>query len=533
MRIALAQMNSYLGDFTGNVEKIVEMAENAVEKRCDLIVFPELNLLGYHPSDLMERPSVIERQQEAIDQLLMKLPENVHCLIGAATSNPNKGKPYFNSALLIQNGKIVNIFSKELLPVYDVFDDSRHFSPGQLKNNIFEIKGQSIQLLICEDMWGWDPLHESNPILQIEPDTVDFVVNMSASPFTLEKRYQRLKHARSTSQHLKAPLVYVNMVGAQDELIYDGGSFAIDEKGGVVAESAYFIEDLNVIDFSSNEGGFRKKPDGNTAHLYQALVTGVRDFIRKVGFTKSHIGLSGGIDSAVVACLVADAIGPQNLTAIAMPSEFNDVKSANLAAELAKNLGCTFYTLPIQESYLSLVDSYEKCFGKKEFSLVHENFQARLRAIFLMGFSNEHSSLLMSTGNKSEFATGFSTLYGDMCGGLAPIGDLLKNQVYEIAKYYNREHEIIPKEIITRYPSAELRPDQKDSDSLPDYDSLDQSVETLVSKKKKAESETDEWVLQKLYASEFKRWQSPPILKVSDHAFGQGRRMPIAHKAHY
>ncbi len=533
MRIALAQMNSYLGDFTGNVNKIVEMAENARDKRCDLVIFPELNLLGYHPCDLMERPAVIERQREAVSDLLKKLPSDIHCLIGAASSNPDKGKPYFNSALLIQNKKILGTFSKELLPVYDVFDDSRHFSSGDIKSNTFEIKGKKFQLLICEDMWGWDPLHEHNPILDIAPENIDYVVNMSASPFTLDKRNLRLIHARSTSKHLQAPLVYVNMVGAQDELIYDGGSFAIQADGSLLSQSAYFVEDLNVVDYEKSEGGLRQVPSDNTTHLYQALVLGIRDFIRKVGFQKAHLGLSGGIDSAVVACLVADAIGPQNLTTIAMPSEFNSRESEKLAEQLATNLGCQNYVLPIQDSYQSLVESYEKCFGKKEFSLVHENFQARLRGVFLMGFSNENSSLLISTGNKSEYATGFSTLYGDMCGGLSPIGDLLKSQVYEIANYYNREHELIPQGIITRPPSAELKPDQQDSDSLPAYDLLDASVESLVSKKQKAKNETDEWVLQKLYFSEFKRWQSPPILKVSDHAFGQGRRMPIAHKALY
>ncbi len=533
MRIALAQMNSYLGDFSGNVQRIVEMAEEAVEKRADLVVFPELNLLGYHPCDLMERPTVIERQQQAVDELLQRLPKNIHCLVGAATANPEKGKPYLNSALLIHDQKILGTFSKELLPVYDVFDDSRHFSPGQVKDNHFEINGKKIQLLICEDMWGWDPLHESNPILDMTPGSVDFVINMSASPFTLDKREQRLSHAQSTAHHLKAPVVYVNMAGAQDELIYDGGSFAISKTGERLAQSAYFVEDLNIIDYSTGEGGFREVPQDNTTHLYQALVLGIRDFIRKVGFRKAHIGLSGGIDSAVVACLVADAIGPQNLTAIAMPTEFNSEQSTSLAKTLAQNLGCQFHVLPIQDSYQSLVSSYEKCFGKKEFSLVHENFQARLRGVFLMGFSNEHGSLLISTGNKSEYATGFSTLYGDMCGGLAPVGDLLKSQVYELANYYNREHEVIPTEIITRPPSAELKPGQQDSDSLPDYDLLDASVESLVSQKQKANSETDEWVLQKLFRSEFKRWQSPPILKVSDHAFGQGRRMPIAHKALY
>ncbi len=531
MRIALAQMNSCLGDFQANRDKILQLARDAAEKRCDLVVFPELSTLGYHPFDLMERPSVIEQQKTIIDDLTKNLPKEIHCLVGAVTLNNGKGKPYFNSALLIHEGEIKKTFSKELLPVYDVFDDSRHFSPGDMSRNHFEINGKSVQVLICEDMWGWDELHERNPILELKPSNIDFVVNLSASPFTMDKRQQRLKHAQSTAHLLEAPLAYVNMVGAQDELIYDGGSFAIDSKGELLAQSAYYVEDLNVIDYNERVGGHREMPRDNTAFLHQALVLGVRDFIQKIGMKKAHIGLSGGIDSALVACLVADAIGPQNLTTVAMPTQFNQPMSLELAKNLAKNLGCHFYELPIQESYETLVKTFETCFGAKEFSLMNENMQSRLRGLFLMAFSNREGSLLINTSNKSEFAAGYSTLYGDMCGGLAPIGDLLKHQIYELSRYYNKERELIPEGIIQREPSAELNYDQKDSDSLPDYDELDEVVEKLVNRRQKAENKTEEWVLNRLYWSEFKRWQSPPILKVSDHAFGQGRRMPIAHKA--
>ncbi len=531
MRIALAQMNSFLGDFSGNRDKILEMAIEASEKRCDLVVFPELCTLGYHPFDLMERPSVIDQQKSIIDNLVEKLPKNIHCLVGAVTLNNGKGKPYFNSALLIHDGEIKKTFSKELLPVYDVFDDSRHFSPGDMSHNHFEINGKKIQVLICEDMWGWDDLHERNPILELKPENTDFIVNLSASPFTLEKRELRLKHARSTAALLKAPLAYVNMVGAQDELVYDGGAFAIDRSGQVIAQNAYYVEDLNVVDFTEGVGGMRALPPSDTSFLHQTLVLGIRDFMAKVGMKRAHIGLSGGIDSALVACLIADAIGPQNLTTIAMPSQFNSPESLSLAEQLAKNLGCHFYTLPIQESYECLLRSFEDTFNSKEFSLMNENLQSRIRGMFLMAYSNREGSLLLNTSNKSEFAVGYSTLYGDMCGGLAPIGDLLKHQVYELCHYYNKDRELIPAEIIQRAPSAELNFNQKDSDSLPAYDDLDQSVAKLVNDRHKAENQTDNWVLNRLYWSEFKRWQSPPILKVSDHAFGQGRRMPIAHRA--
>jgi NAD+ synthase (glutamine-hydrolysing) len=530
MRIALAQMNSCLGDFRGNADKIIEMSQNAKEKRCDLILFPEMNLFGYHPCDLLERPGVYEKQKEALDDLVLQMPEDIYCLIGAVTENKGRGKNYFNSALLIHNHKIIKSFHKELLPVYDVFDDSRHFASGRIEDNRFEIKGQRVQVLICEDMWGWDPLHASNPIETMDPQEVDLVLNLSASPFTHKKRFQRKEMARKTVRSLQAPLIYVNMVGGQDELIYDGGSFSMSEKGDVLAQSAYFIEDINIVDLNDRVGGLRQEPESSTSHLHQALVLGIRDFVGKIGFKRAHLGLSGGIDSAVVACLVADAIGPQNVTCMGMPSRFNQSMSLDLARDLAKNLGCAFFNLPIQEAYEQVIQSYEQCFGPKEFSLVHENVQARLRGLFLMAYCNEHQSLLVTTGNKSEYATGYSTLYGDMCGGLAPIADLLKSQVYELANHYNKQQELIPEMIITRPPSAELRPNQKDNDSLPDYDELDRSVEKLVEQRFEAESDIDEWVLERLYVSEFKRWQAPPILKISDHAFGQGRRMPIAHK---
>lgn len=531
MRVALAQMNSCLGDFSGNIEKVLSLSHEAVEKRCDLIVFPELNIFGYHPCDLLERPSVVDEQNKMITELVSQLPTELNVLLGAVTHNHGRGKLYYNSALWIHQGAVQKVFNKELLPVYDVFDDSRHFSSGKMADNSIDVNSKKIQILICEDMWGWDELHQTNPLISLNKNDYDLVVNLSASPFTLEKREQRLDYAKKTAHHLEAPLVYVNMVGAQDELIFDGGSFAISQKGDMLAQSAYFVEDLNIVDLNSEEGGVRKTPQNPIDFLHQALVLGIRDFVQKIGMKKAHVGLSGGIDSAVIACLIADAIGPQNLTCIALPTRFNSDLSFNLAKQLCENIHCHFFELPIQTAFETLIQSYESCFGKKEFSLLHENLQARLRGDFLMAYSNENNSLLITTGNKSEYATGYATLYGDMCGGLAPIADLLKEQVYAVARFYNKEHEMIPEEIITRAPSAELRDNQKDSDSLPDYDKLDRAVEKLVCKKESPESDVENWVLQQLYRSEFKRWQAPPILKISDHAFGQGRRMPIAHRA--
>ena len=360
--MALAQMNSHLGDFNYNTRKTLSLCKEAVDKKCQLIVFPELNIFGYHPRDLLERPSVLENQNKALKELLNKIPENIFCLLGVVAENPHRGKPYFNSALLIQNSKIIKQFNKELLPVYDVFDDSRHFACGQLVVNRFQCHGKNIQVLICEDMWGWDELYEKNPILDINANQVDIIVNLSASPFTPNKKNQRLLFSRKTVEQLKAPLIYVNMVGGQDELIFDGGSFALDEKGRLLAESAYCKEDLNVVDLNEKKGGRRSPPKTAIEHLHKALVLGLRDFIFKLGFKKAHLGLSGGIDSAVTTCLLADAIGAENVTTMNLPTNFNSKKSFHLAKTLAKNIGCHFYKLSIQDPYEKLVQSYESCF---------------------------------------------------------------------------------------------------------------------------------------------------------------------------
>ena len=548
MRIALAQMNSSLGDFDGNVQKILDFCEQAAEKRCQLVVFPELSVPGYHPGDFLEYPDVICRQNEAIQKLVEKVPASITCLVGALSKNPHEGKPCFNSALLIQKGMICKQFHKELLATYDVFDDSRYFAPGRMVDNCFQLNGKNIQVLICEDMWGWSQFHKQNPVVDIQKNKIDLVVSLNASPFTLNKMDQRLFFANKTVEQLEVPLVYVNMVGGQDELIFDGNSFALNEKNQILAQNSYCEEDLTVVDFDQNESNQHDKKDqhnqGNqhnknhehffpgktTEHLRCALVLGVRDYMAKVGFQKAHLGLSGGIDSAVALCLLADAIGPQNVTAIALPTDFNSRESLELACSLAKNVGCCFHELPLQKSYEKLVQAYENCFGPKEFSVVHENIQARLRGLFLMAYSNEKGSLLISTGNKSEYATGYITLYGDMCGGLAPLGDLLKSQIHELAQHYNQTKDLIPSFVITRPPSAELRWNQKDTDSLPEYDLLDSSVNRLVCQLQQNGSKTDQWLFKKLHRSEFKRWQAPPILKISQRAFGRGWRMPIAHK---
>ncbi len=537
MRVALAQTNSTLGDFAGNREKMVSFTKRALEKRCDLVVFPELSLMGYLPNDLLERPSIVDEQLKEFEKLRKQLPDGIAVLCGLITYTGLKvGKPYYNSAALLIKGKTPKYFHKQLLPTYDVFDEDRHIENGSIANGFFKFKGKRILLTICEDIWGWElPDHPTNylenPLSILKKEKVDLVLNMSASPFTFSKAKDRLAVVSLTAKNFKTPMIYVNLVGAQDEVIFDGGSFAVDKNGKELARNISFDEDLNVVDLETMIGGFREQSFEPMELVRQALVLGLRDYARKTGFQKMHLGLSGGIDSALVACLAVDALGPSKVVGVTMPGPFNDEKSRTLSEELAKNLGMKCFNLPITASYESSLAAFNEVFGAMDFSVVNENMQSRLRGLFMMAYSNKENSLLLATGNKSEYATGYSTLYGDMCGGLAPIGDLLKGEVYALSRHYNSERELIPQAIIERAPSAELRPNQKDQDSLPPYDELDKSVRRLVEFQKPAKSKTDKWLVELLAKTEFKRWQAAPILKVSGHAFGRGRRMPIAHKA--
>jgi NAD+ synthase (glutamine-hydrolysing) len=537
MRIGLAQINCTLGDFSGNRLKILEYTQRALDKKCDLVIFPELTLFGYIPQDLLERPSIVDDQLREFARLQKELPDGIAILVGLVTRSSAKiGKPYYNSAVLLVKGKKPKFFHKELLPTYDVFDEARHMQHGQIARNEFKFKGHKILLTICEDIWGW-ALSEhpsnylANPLVALKKNKYDLVLNMSASPFTNQKVRDRETVVKRTAELFKTPMVYVNMVGAQDEIIFDGGSFAVDKRGKKLAQSIYFAEDLNVLDLESGVGGFRPQTKNQTELLRQALVLGIRDFVHKTGFQRVHLGLSGGIDSAVVACLAVDALGPSRVTVLTLPGPYSSPASRKLAEQMAKNAGIRCLNFDIDPAYEVLVSSLQKTLGELEFGIVHENLQSRLRGMFLMALANKESSLLLTTGNKSEYATGYSTMYGDMCGGLAPIADLLKRDVYALARLYNEQDEVIPDEIITRAPSAELRPNQKDQDSLPPYDELDSAVQRLVEQQKPARTPTEKWLLGVLMKTEFKRWQSAPILKVSPHAFGRGRRMPIAHKA--
>jgi len=538
MRIALAQINPVLGDFDNNKNKIVSYAARALEKKAELVIFPEASLFGYHPFDLLEREAIVDQQLKALQRLVKEIPAGISVIVGGFEKNKAvKGRPYFNSAFLLTRGKIVKTFQKELLPTGDVFDEARFIEKGKLKNNYFSVNGKKFLLTICEDIWAWEDkkgrsVYTENPLKKIEKKKVDLIINISASPFFEGKLKQREYVVGKTAAHFKAPMVYVNMVGAQDEIIYDGQSFLTDKTGKVKFRCADFEEDLNVFDLTTLEdwnGGSRKTSE--TEQLRKALVLGIKDFCEKTGLKKVHLGISGGIDSAVVACLAVDALGPNNVKLFALPTKFNASESAALADQLAKNLKLVMQTIPIQGAFENIKETLDKAFDVKEFILMHENLQARIRGLFLMAFSNKEGSLLLTTGNKDEYATGYATLYGDMCGGLAVLGDLTKKQVYDLARHYNTGYELIPERIITRPPSAELRPNQKDQDSLPEYDKLDKAVVNIVEKRLAAKNEVENWLVNMVMKTEFKRWQAAPVLKVSEHSFGRGRRYPVAHKA--
>ncbi len=539
MRIAQAQMNPRLGDFESNAEKILSMSKLALEQGCDLVLFPESTLFGYLPLDMLEYDHLVEAQLKVFRSIEKSIPKGIAVMIGLISKAPKKsGKPYMNSAALLQKGQKSRIFSKELLPNYDIFDEARYFASGKIAQNVFKLKSKKFLVTICEDIWAWGidgyPSHyDENPILKLKEKNLAAVINLSASPFYSGKLKLRHEVANALAKRLKAPVIYTNMVGAQDEVIFDGASFVINAHSQVVVQAPRFEEALQVFELEMGSAKLKtsvKRAPDDIGTIFSALVLGIHDYVSKTGFQKVHLGLSGGIDSAVVVSLAVAALGAENVKGIAMPGPFSASESLSLAATLAQNLRVEMFELPIEKTYDAGLKDLQKAFGNFDFGIVHENLQSRLRGAFLMAYSNKENSLLLTTGNKSELATGYSTLYGDMCGALNPLGDLLKSQVYALARFINSEQEVIPEGIIMRAPSAELRPNQKDQDSLPPYDELDKAVQNLVEKSRSPKTQTEKWLFDRLAKTEFKRWQAPPILKVRSHSFGRGRRMPIAAK---
>ncbi|WP_109485363.1 NAD+ synthase [Occallatibacter savannae] len=544
MKIALAQINPTVGDFTGNLDKIVSMARRASEQGARLAVFPELAICGYPPADFLEKPSFLARSKQAVAELAdatRGLPTAV--LVGVALpAPPDAGKPAVNAAVLLDAGHIVLEQHKRLLPFYDVFDEQRYFLPSTAQK-VVELDNLRIAVSICEDAWNdknfWPRrLYALDPLEELMKQNPAIHLNLSASPFWHSKRTLRRQMLASISNRDGVPVVMCNQVGGNDSLIFDGSSLCINAHGDLVAQAKSFEEDLVVFDpFCSP--AVPQPVDDDTEAAYRALVLGMRDYVRKCGFSKVALGLSGGIDSALVAAIAADALGKENVLTIGMPSPYSSQGSIDDSRALAANLGIRFEQIAISDLFGDYTRALEPLFKGTEPGLAEENLQARIRGNLLMAVSNKFGSLVLTTGNKSEMAVGYCTLYGDMVGALAVIGDLVKTRVYAICRWLNRDREVIPHAIIDKPPSAELRPGQKDTDSLPPYETLDPIVEAYVERYETPESiaekngfplELVQQVVRLVERSEYKRQQAAPVLKVTSKSFGMGRRFPIAVK---
>ena len=543
MKIALAQFNPTVGDFEGNAARIVSLATQAKQRGADLAVFSELCVCGYLPLDLLERPAFIERNHETLKCIAMQMP--LPAIVGYAgrVEHDRAGKSIANKAALIDEGRVVFEQSKMLLPTYDVFDESRYFQPGE-RQYVYGLDREQLGITVCEDVWNdktfWaNPLYARDPVTELVAQGSSVLLNISASPYTLEKRTLRLQMLRSLARHHRRPIVYVNQVGGDDSLIFDGASIAITPDGRIAAQAKAFEEDVVLFDTVTGEGDIHAQPDDEIAYAYQALVTGTRDYVRKCRFSKTIVALSGGIDSAVVASIAVAALGPDNVLGVSMPGPYSSEGSRTDAKALADNLGIEFLTIPIGEVFQSYRKVLESAFGGRKPDTTEENIQARIRGNYLMALSNKFGSMVLSTGNKSESAVGYCTLYGDMAGGLAVISDVPKMMVYELAEYINRERELIPHSTITKPPSAELRPDQKDTDSLPPYEVLDRILKAYIEEVKApeqiaAELGYDLKLVREIAAlvdrNEYKRKQAAPGLKITSRAFGFGRPFPIAQR---
>src|SRR5215475_13294931 len=542
MKIALAQFNPTVGDFAGNSARILSLAERAKQRGADLAVFSELCLCGYPPNDLLERPAFIDRNQKELKALAKAL--TIPAVVGFVGKVKNGTlKSVANKAALICGGKVVFEQSKMLLPTYDVFDESRYFHPAE-KQQVVEFHGVPLGLTICEDAWNdenfWpNRRYDRDPITEIFQQGTQVLLNISASPYTIDKRALRVDMLRSIAIHNKKPVVYVNQFGGNDSLIFDGASLALTPDGKVAAQALAFEEDLVLFDSETGEGEIHEQPAQEIEYAYRALITGTRDYVHKCGFKKVVVGLSGGIDSAVVAAIAVAALGAENVQGVSMPGPYSSEGSKDDAKALAKNLGISLITLPIADVF----DSYRKALAPAFHGLAEgvaeENIQARIRGNYLMALSNKFGSMLLSTGNKSELAVGYCTLYGDMAGGLAVISDVPKLMVYELAKWINRERELIPQATIDKPPSAELRPDQKDEDSLPPYDVLDRILKLYIEDLKSPQEIADRYdfdlklvkdIALLVDRNEYKRKQAAPGLKITSRAFGFGRPFPIAQK---
>jgi NAD+ synthase (glutamine-hydrolysing) len=548
MKIAIAQLNYYIGDFEGNLARITGAIGRASEEGADLVVFSELSICGYPPLDLLEREDFISRCIRYVKLLAKSIDPGIGVLVGGPEFNREKeGKLLYNSVFFLHGGTIRQVFRKSLLPTYDIFDEYRYFEPNR-EFNILEFKGKRLAVTSCEDLWDEQPfdsefsrsrLYTTHPVEELMRYNPHGIINLAASPFSHQKLAvkQSIFTGKAASHGL--PLVYCNQVGAQTELIFEGGSLAINARGEVVRRLDFFREDFALIDLEEltlhqadpSEGAIPER----IRMVHDALVCGIRDYFGKLGFSSATLGLSGGIDSAVTLALAAKALGPDHLHVLMLPSQYSSGHSVDDSVQLSKNLGVRYDILPIETLFNQFREVLRPVFGDLPEDIAEENIQARIRGVLLMALSNKFGYILLNTSNKSETAVGYGTLYGDMSGGLSVLGDVYKTDVYNLARYVNRRGEVIPGQIITKPPSAELRPDQKDTDSLPPYAVLDQILEAYIEKQqspekmalKGFEKELVKRIISLVDQNEYKRYQTPPILRISSKAFGVGRRLPL------
>jgi NAD+ synthase (glutamine-hydrolysing) len=542
MKIALCQFDPTVGDFSSNSARILEMAQEAARRDADLAVFSELCVCGYLPQDLLERPAFLERNRETVACLAQKTPLPI--LVGyAARANSDTGKAAWNAAALLADGRIAFEQHKMLLPTYDVFDESRYFQPAP-SQQVFAFRGERLGITICEDIWNdknfWAKrLYEADPVTGLLAQGAGIILNISASPYTIEKRHVRFEMLRALARSHQRPVIYVNQFGGDDTLVFDGSSVALTPDGRIAAQAHAFEEDVVIFDTATGTGDLRPQPADETALALQALVTGTRDYVHKCGFQKTLVGLSGGIDSSVVACIAVTALGREHGTGSAMPGPYSSEGSIRDARQLASNLGIELIVLPIS----NIFDAYRKAladvFSECAVDATEENLQARIRGNMLMALSNKFGALVLSTGNKSEIGVGYCTLYGDMAGGLAVISDVPKTMVYELARLINRERELVPRSSIEKPPSAELRANQTDQDTLPPYELLDRVLKAYVEEVRTPEEIATHFgfpldLVRKITLnvdhSEYKRKQAAPGIKITSRAFGFGRPFPIAQK---
>lgn len=544
MKITLAQLNYHTGNFELNTQKILDAINKAKLENADLVVFSELSVCGYPPRDFLEFNDFINLCNESV-QLIAKQCDGIAAIVGAPTINPKvEGKDLYNSAYFLADGKVQQIIHKTLLPNYDVFDEYRYFEP----NRTFEIvnyKGKKLAVTICEDLWNLseNPMYINSPMDELIKQNPDCIINIAASPYSKVQINTRLNVLKNNAVKYNLPLLYVNHIGAQTQLIFDGGSCILNSKGKLVNQLRHFEEDVISVDLNelNNQNSITEIPQTtqiNYQDIEQALVLGIKEYFRKQGFSKAILGLSGGVDSALVVCLAAKALGAENVMAVMLPSQYSSDHSVSDSQKLVENLGVKSDLISIENTFAALQQTLSKQFKNTEFNIAEENMQSRSRAVILMALANKFGYILLNTSNKSELAVGYGTLYGDMCGGISVIGDLYKTEVYALCEHINRNEEIIPKNILTKAPSAELRPNQKDSDSLPDYEVLDAILNHYIEERKGPNEiialgfseELVKRTLKMVNNNEWKRLQAPPVLRVSSKSFGPGRRMPLVAK---